>query len=70
MAFSADEKTQASAFEEHIKRILKQDGIQNYNVKLYKDLNKYITRLEQLIVLENEKAREEDVLSILFSVSL
>ena len=42
----------------------------NYNVKLYKDLNKYITRLEQLIVLENEKAREEDVLSILFSVSL
>ena len=70
MAFSADEKTQASAFEEHIKRILKQDGIQNYNVKLYKDLNKYITRLEQLIVLENEKAREENVLSILFSVSL
>jgi len=70
IAFSTEGNLEAAAFEEHIRTVLKQDGIQNYNVKLYQDLYKYMARIEQLLALDKEKGREEDVLATLFSVSL
>lgn len=70
IAYTADSKTEAVSFEEHIKTILKQNGIGNYNVKLYSDLNKYLERIERLMLREEEKAENKEVVSLLFSISL
>lgn len=70
VALTENLKTEEAGFEEHIKTILKQDGITGYNVKLYKDPQKYVNRIEQMLALENEKGREDDVIKTLYSVSL
>lgn len=70
IAFSANEKTEERDFEEHMKMVLRHDGIQDYNIKLYHDLTKYINRVEKLLALGKERAEEERVISTLFSVSL
>ena len=38
--------------------------------KDYKDLDKYLTRMEQMQNLENEKSRETDIMKTLYAVSL
>ena len=70
IAYSSNQKTEAAAFEEHIKTVLKRDGITNYNVKLYQDLDKYLNRVDQLLLLKQENGGEDSVLSTLFAVSL
>ena len=70
IAFSANEKMGERDFEEHMKTVLRHDGIQDYNIKLYHDLTKYINRVEKLLALGKERAEEERVISTLFSVSL
>ncbi len=63
-------KIAENAFEEHIKTVLNRDSITGVNVKLYRDLQKYVTRVEQMQNLENEKSREKDIMKTLFAVSL
>ena len=63
-------KVQEVDFEEHIKTVLNRDAITGVNVKLFKDLSKYTTRMEQMENLENEKSREKDIMKTLFAVSL
>lgn len=70
IAYSQDKGTKAADFEEHIRTILKQDGITNYQVKLYQDLTKYMDRVDRLMELESENRGEDSVLSTLFAVSL
>ena len=70
IAFTENEKMLENAFEEHIKTVLNRDAITGVNVKLYKDLDKYVTRIEQMLKLENEKSREKDIMKTLFAVSL
>ncbi|MGN0307632.1 MAG: hypothetical protein ACI4DN_05390 [Lachnospiraceae bacterium] len=70
IAYSADEKTEASGFEEHIRTMLKKEGISNMNVKLYREREKYISRVEQLLKSEHETGKENRVVSLLFSISL
>ncbi len=70
IGYTENEKLSSAEFEEHIKTILGRDGIVGVNIKLYKDLNKYLTRIEKMQTLENEKSREKDIMKILFSVSL
>lgn len=70
IAYSRDPKTEASDFENHLKTILKQSGISGFKVKLYTDLSKYIERVDQLVLKEEEKTGEDTVISTLFSVSL
>ena len=70
IAYSSNQKTEAAAFEEHIKTVLKRDGITNYNVKLYQDLDKYLNRVDQLLLLKQENGGEDSVLSTLFAVFL
>lgn len=70
IAFTENRKINEGAFEDHIKTVLSHDGLTGYNIKLYKDLDKYLLRIQQLFSLENEKGRPEDVLKTLFSVSL
>lgn len=70
IAFTENEKMAESTFEEHLKTVLKKDGISGVNIKLYKDRNKYVARIEQMQSLENEKSREKDIMKTLFAVSL
>lgn len=70
IAFTENEKLSEAGFEEHIKTILNRDAIKGVNVKVYKDLDKYLTRIEQMQNLENEKNREEDIIKNLYAVSL
>ena len=70
IAFTTDQKMDEAGFEEHIKNILNRDNIKGINVKLYKDLDKYLVRIEQMQNLENEKNREQDIIKTIFSVTL
>ena len=70
IAFTENAKLEETGFEEHIKTILNRVAIKGVNVKLYKDLEKYVSRMEQMQNLENEKSREEDIMKNLYAVSL
>lgn len=70
VAFTENVKIAEAGFEEHIKTVLNRDSIKGVNVKLYKDLEKYLSRIGQMQNLENEKSREEDILKTLYAVSL
>ena len=70
IAFTENDKFSEAGFEEHMKTVLNRDAIKGVNVKSYRDIDKYITRMEQMQNLENEKSREEDIMKTLFSVSL
>lgn len=70
IAFTEEEKFSEAGFEEHIKMVLNHDAIRGINVKVYRNIEKYIARMEQMQNLENEKSREEDIMKTLFSVSL
>lgn len=70
IGFTEDKKINENEFEEHIKNVLNFDSIKGVNIKLYKNVDKYLERIEQMQNLENEKSREKDILKTLFSVSL
>ena len=57
-------------FEEHLKTVLLHDAIKGVNVKLYKNMDKYLERISQMQSLENEISKEESITKTLFSVSL
>ncbi len=55
--------------EEHIKAILKQNGIKNMTVKIFTDLNKFENRIDQL--QQNETTdKENEVINLLCDISL
>lgn len=59
----------ASACEEHIQGILKQNSIKNMTVKIFHEKARYIERLTQLQALEHGK-KELEVLTLLCDISL
>lgn len=70
IAFAENDKFSEAGFDEHIKTVLNRDAIKGVNIKVYKDLDKYLTRMEQMENLENEKSRENDIMKTLYAVSL
>ena len=70
IAFSEKADLDENRFEEHIKNVLLHDSVKGVNVKVFKSLDKYIERIEQMQNLENEKNKEEAIMKTLFSVSL
>ena len=70
IGFTENTNLSDAGFEEHIKTVLNRDAIKGVNVKVYKDLDKYLTRIEQMQSLENEKSRENDIMKTLYAVSL
>lgn len=58
--------------EKHLEQMLIQEGIKNVTVNLFSQEEKYIDRLSRLIDLhvEGDKKKEEDILRLLFSISL
>ena len=68
--YTETEKFDENAFYKHIEGILKADGFKETTIKIFKDLNKYTERMEQLKQLNTEEKLTEGIVSTLKSVSL
>lgn len=65
-----DPQFDENAFYEHIGSILNMDGHKDVTVKIFKNLQKYTDRLEQMKALEAEPARSQAIIGTLKSVAL
>lgn len=63
-------KCDIKAAQEHLEQMLLQEGIRNITVKIFSDRRKYIDRLSQLIELETEEQKKEEIVNLLYSISL
>lgn len=68
--YTEADKFDENAFYKHIEGILKADGFKETTIKIFKDLNKYTERMEQLKQLNTEEKLTEGIVSTLKSVSL
>ncbi len=68
--FTEDVKFDENAFNEHITILLQKDGFKDVSVKIFKDINKYTTRLEQLKTLDTSDKNTAGIISTLNNVSL
>lgn len=68
--FTEDPKFDESAFNEHITILLQKDGFKDVSVKIFKEMNKYTARLEQLKTLDVNDKNTAGIISTLNSVSL
>lgn len=68
-AYSEFTKCNADAFEEHVKKMLKQDGYHDMTVKLMSDQMKFINRLHQMTEL-SRNGKEQNILQMLCDISL
>lgn len=68
--YTQDVKFNEQAFYKHIDGILKADNFRETSVKIFRDLNKYTERLEQLKALSAEEGNTEGIINTLKSVSL
>lgn len=65
-----DPQFDENAFYEHIGNILNMDGHKDVTVKIFKNLQRYTERLEQMRALEAEPARSQAIIGTLKSVAL
>lgn len=70
IAYSTDEKITEKEFNEHIKDILNKERIHDITVKLFTDRDKYVNRLKELNQSEADTSARNDMVSMLFNVSL
>lgn len=70
IAYSADRKIAEKDFNEHMKDILNKERISDITVKLFTDKEKYINRLKELNQSEADPSARNDIVSMLFNVSL
>ncbi len=68
--FTQDDKFDENAFNQHITGLLQKDGFKDVSVKIFKDIQKYTTRLEQLKELDADEKNTAGIISTLNSVSL
>lgn len=68
--FTQDASFDESGFREHITNLLKKDGLTDISVKIFKDIHKYVSRLEQIKLLDEEEKRTLVILTSLNNVSL
>lgn len=65
-----DPQFDENAFYEHIGNILNMDGHKDVTVKIFKNLQRYTDRLEQMKSLDTEPARSQAIIGTLKSVAL
>ena len=70
IAYTENKELDTTAFEEHLQTVLSRDNIKGCHVKIFKDREKYLQRMEQLANLENQREMDERIKSTLFAVSL
>lgn len=68
-AYSEFDRCKADAFEEHVKKMLKQDGYQDMTVKLMTDKAKFTNRLHQMSELASN-GKEAAILQLMCDISL
>ncbi len=68
--YTQDSKFDEQRFHEHIINLLRKDGFRDVSVKIFRDLDKYTARLEQLKELDAEERNTTGILNTLNSVSL
>lgn len=68
--FSEDPSFAEKDFQTHIQNVLRTDNHKNISVKIFKDLNKYLERMEQLEELQPEDANILGIMDTLKSVAL
>lgn len=68
--FTEDAKFDENAFNEHISILLQKDGFKDVSVKIFKDINKYTSRLEQLKALDTNDKNTAGIINTLNNVSL
>ncbi len=70
IAYSVDKKITEKEFNEHMKDILNKERIHDITVKLFTDRDKYVKRLKELNQSEADTSARNDMVSMLFNVSL
>lgn len=68
--YSMEQNFDEKAFEKHITQVLKADSISNVSIKIFGDLNKYLTRLDQMQELTCEDRNSSAIMETFKSVSL
>lgn len=68
--YTQDSTFDEQRFHEHIINLLRKDGFRDVSVKIFRDLDKYTARLEQLKELDAEERNTAGILNTLNSVSL
>lgn len=68
--FTQDAKFNENAFNEHISIVLQKDGFTDVSVKIFNDIHKYTSRLDQLRKLDASEKNTPGIISTLKSVSL
>ena len=68
--FTQDSHFKENDFNEHISDILQRDGIHDVTIKIFKDLNKYLVRLDQMNELEDNPDITAGIQYTLNNVSL
>ena len=68
--FTQDDKFDENAFNEHISNLLQKDGFRDVSIKIYKDVQKYTARLDQLKELDASEKNTPGIISTLNNVSL
>ena len=71
-AFTEDSKCDAKAGEMHIRTMLENDGFKGYTVKIFRSLDNYTQRLDELNQLQDSRERKsvQGVMDLLESISL
>ncbi len=65
-AGSFDEK----AFSAHLQDLLLKEGIKNVHIKVFTDEDKYITRLRELNLSDQDKSPNPDIYRLIYNVTL
>ena len=73
--YSEDPKFLENEFYKHLDSILKMDGLKDVTVKIFTDLNKYTSRLDQLSLVQTKEPETDDnrtsaIIATLKSVAL
>ena len=71
-ALTEDSKCDAKAGEMHIRTMLENDGFKGYTVKIFRNLDNYVERLDSLNLLGDSKESKsiQGVMNLLESISL
>ncbi len=71
-ALTTDPKCDCRAGEQHLRRMLTGNGIHGYQIKIFRELPAYLTRLDQLNDLEGngDPKDHEKLLELLYRISL
>lgn len=68
--YTTDSDFKDKEFSTHIEGVLATEGYKNYTIKVFKDLSKYLDRLDQLNELEAENKNVDSILGTLKSIVL